>query len=332
MRQTPEKDWKKKTNTVCMGDWAQNYMNYAKVKFAEKTYEEKKAVFKRFFKDVEPSLPVSDLKPARVLTFLQNQMENRSGYGANKDRKNLVAAWNWGMKYMDPVLPGPNPCLVEKMSEQRAPRYVPPEEDFWKVYDLTEGQDKVMLYTFLHIGARRGEIFGLEWPDVDFGNNRIRLWTRKRKDGTYEYDWLPMTRKLKNMLYWWLENRPFKDKSHLFLCLDSTPFCDEYYGKPFQKRRHFMKRMCEKAGVKHFGFHAIRHLTASILYSEGQDLSVIQAILRHKSPSTTERYLKTLGLEKVRNALDECFDERGGEKSPQNKKPSEEPSGPQATF
>ena len=31
---------------------------------------------------------------------------------------------------------------------------------------------------------------------------------------------------------------------------------------------------------------------------------MIQAILRHKSPSTTERYLKSLGLEKTRAALE----------------------------
>lgn len=31
---------------------------------------------------------------------------------------------------------------------------------------------------------------------------------------------------------------------------------------------------------------------------------MIQAILRHKSPSTIERYLKTFGLEQVRDALE----------------------------
>jgi hypothetical protein len=31
------------------------------------------------------------------------------------------------------------------MVGERQPRYVPPEEDFWKVYEKAEGQDKVML-------------------------------------------------------------------------------------------------------------------------------------------------------------------------------------------
>jgi hypothetical protein len=37
--------------------------------------------------------------------YIVKQKEERSGYAANKDRKNLVAVWNWGMKCMKPPLP-----------------------------------------------------------------------------------------------------------------------------------------------------------------------------------------------------------------------------------
>ncbi len=43
---------------------------------------------------------------------------------------------------------------------------------------------------------------------------------------------------------------------------------------------------------------------------QGNSVGVIQAILRHKSPSTTERYLKTLGLEHTREALEGLFKPR----------------------
>ena len=104
-------------------------------------------------------------------------------------------------KYLDPPLPGPNPCLVERMPEIRQPRYVPSEEDFWKVYEVAERQDRVMLLTFLHLAARRGEIFRLTLGDVDFRNNRVRLWTRKRKGGFFKFDWLPMTQELRKTLH-----------------------------------------------------------------------------------------------------------------------------------
>jgi len=53
-----------------------------------------------------------------ILSHLQNQAAQRSGNGANKDRKNLVAAWNWGAKYIDHFPPG-NPCFVDRFPEIR---------------------------------------------------------------------------------------------------------------------------------------------------------------------------------------------------------------------
>lgn len=242
------------------------------------------------------------MKPGQVLDYLQSQAEGRSGYAANKDRKNLVAAWNWGIKYLG--LPQPNPCLVDRFPEERHPRYVPPEEDFWAVWEVAEDQDKVILAVALYLGARRGEIFRLTWADIDFGQRRARLGTRKRQDGSLEYDWLPMTDELASQLSWWRENRPIRNTVHVFVCSEETPFCQSYYGQPFQYRQHFMRKLCERAGVKAFGLHAIRHLTASILYQQGQPVSIIQAVLRHKSPNTTTRYLRSLGVEETRSALE----------------------------
>ncbi len=341
MQQMSEDDWKEKIDITSLGDWAQKYLDYAQAKFVHKTYIEKKAVFRMFFQEIDPALPVTALTPAKVLAYVQKQKNKRSGYAANKDRKNLVAAWNWGMKYMEPPLPAPNPCLVEKMPEVRTPRYIPPEKDFWKVFEAAEDeQDRIMLLAFLHLAARRGEIFRLKISDLDFENNRIRLWTRKRQGGNFEHDWLPMTRELHKALSWWLENREIESE-YVFVCLDRNAFTTEHYGKPFAYRLQFMRRLCDRAGVKRFGFHAIRHLTASQLFKKGYSVGIIQAILRHKSASTTERYLKTLGLENVREALENLtgkevgqrlnlrlihLEKNNGSNDCQKKKPSREPS------
>jgi len=320
-------DWEAATDTVCsLRDWAERYLDHAG-KYDRKTYNEKRQALRELFaaetgkgrtaqRIVNPLAPVGSLTPGKVLAALKVQFESRSGNAANKDRKNLVAAWNWGMKYLG--MPGPNPCLVEKFPERRHPRYVPPEGDFWKVFHLTSGQDRIMLLAYLHLGARRSEVFRLCWEDVDFGNSRIRLFTRKRRDGSLEYDWLPMTGELEGALRHWWDVRTFKESTHVFICEQDGGFCAEQYGKPFKERMRFMKTLCERAGVKAFGFHAVRHLTASILYKMGQPVSVIQAILRHKSPNTTAIYLKSLGLEETRGALDamaERFRTVSGEKA-----------------
>ncbi len=311
MQKKPLAEWVEKTGTVCLFDWSAAYLDYAKIKFSEKTYKEKKAMFKLFLKQVGPDLPVENLTSKMVLDYILDQREHRSGYSVNKDRKNLVAAWNWGKEYMDPPLPDRNPCRVDKMPEIRKPRYVPPEEDFLKVYEVAEGQDKVMLLAFLHLAARRGEIFRLTWNDIDFVNNRVRLATRKRMGGTFEYDVLPMTKELRTALRWWWEHRPIQQSPYVFVCLDKNQKGRENYGQRFTHRHSFMKSMCKAAKVPRFGFHAIRHLSASRLFNLGYDVAVIQMILRHQSPSTTENYLKSLGLEKAREALESLSLEKG---------------------
>lgn len=287
--------------------WAGEYLDFAGERFAVKTYGEKKYTFSRLCKYFKPELPVNNISPSVTLAFLRAQAKNRSGNASNKDRKNLSAAWEWGRKYLnDFPKDDVNPFRsVDKFPEKRSPRYVPSEDDFWKVYNVAEGQDQIMLLTYLHLAARRMEIFNLTWADIDFGNNQVRLWTNKREGGNQEADWLPMTTELREALMQWWQDRPVKDSPYVFVCLDKTPFCEQHYGKPFKSRQRFMGRLCEKAKVKPFGFHSIRHLTASILYHKGYDVAVIQAILRHKSPTTTNQYLKSLGLEHTRKALEE---------------------------
>lgn len=315
------------TNTVSLTveSWANEYLDDVKDRFAKKTYDEKRSAFVLLAKEskVQPDMPVENITVTICRGFLKKQFKNRSGYAANKDRKNLSAAWEWGRTNLEGWPKAQNPFqAIQKFPEKRSPRYVPSEEDFWKVFDLAEGQDQLMLLSFLHLGGRRGEIFRMTWQDVDFINSRIRLWTRKREGGVYEYDWLPMTTELRQVLMQWWEKRPVKEAPHVFICLNELPCCEEHYGKPFKTRQHFMNQICKKAGVKSFGFHAIRHLTASILYRKGYSVSVIQAILRHKNPNTTTRYLRSLGLEQVREALEEGLIKGTAEVIPlQNKKP-----------
>ncbi|MCG6905150.1 MAG: tyrosine-type recombinase/integrase [Desulfobacteraceae bacterium] len=85
-----------------------------------------------------------------------------------------------------------------------------------------------------------------------------------------------------------------------------------------------MRRLYKAAIVKAFEFHSIRHLTASIRFVAGEPLWKIQGILRHKSPTTTERYLRTLGLESARDAMENNLPGPAVIPSPKHKTPSEE--------
>ena len=302
-----------RTNSLEADGWAVKYLDYAKSRFSDKTYREKRYTFARFFKRFAQDTPLADITCGQALEHLQGEFESRSGYAANKDRKNLATAWKWGQKYLPDFPERANPFLaVDRFPEVRNLRYVPPEKDFWAVLAIAEGQDRVMLMAFLHLAPRRGELFRLKWEDVDFGKNVVRLSTKKTKDGSWRYDWIPLSEELRGELSWWYGNRPYPSAEYVFIMLDDTPSPRHNPGGPFQYRQKFMSQICKRAGVKHFGYHAIRHLSATILYKAGKPISVIQKILRHKNPTTTEIYLRSLGFEpgEMREAV-EAFSNRG---------------------
>jgi integrase len=301
------------TGTVCLTvlDWSDRYLDYVQKHFVKDTYLEKRAAFKRFvaMDKITESTLVSDITRPLAAAFLDGQMGIRSGFSINRDRKNMSAAWTYGKGFIEGFPLVENPFSgIPKKPEIRRPRYVPPVADFWKVYDHVAAkaaetgqeehiQDQIMLRAYLHLAARRTELFKVKWSDVEFHNGQIRLGTRKRKGGL-EYDWLPLSNELHADLLMWAERRLAHctmDKEHLFVCLSDLPCNDQYYGLPFRERRWAMGRWCKRVEVKPFGWHAIRHLTASELYRLGYPKSMIQQILRHKSATTTDIYLRSLG-------------------------------------
>lgn len=279
------------TLTISLHEFAVRYLDYSETKHARKTYKEKVYTFKVLLKSLPPEKNVCDIHRGDILDHLKNQAKNRSGYAANKDRKNLIAAWNWAIEYIEDF-PIKNPFKIAKFSEVRTHRYIPTIEDYWKVLEHAESdQDRVMLLCYLHLAARRNEIFCLRWQDVDLNNRKVKLYTRKRRDGSLEYDWLPLTDHL------FQEIAKHKGRSEN----QEWVFPNPKNNFPYVTRLKWMKRICIAAEVKPFGLHSIRHLTASILIQQKVSLIDIQTILRHKNITTTQRYIHR--LESVRSAI-----------------------------
>lgn len=55
-----------------------------------------------------------------------------------------------------------------------------------------------------------------------------------------------------------------------------------------------MSRLCKRAGVRHFGFHELRHAGASILQQQNVPVTTVHKILSHGNLSTTQIYLQTI--------------------------------------
>jgi len=70
---------------------------------------------------------------------------------------------------------------------------------------------------------------------------------------------------------------------------------EQTYGEKFTHRRMFMESLCKRAGVKQFGFKAFRKYGPSVLNDIHRvSIKKLQRLLRHKTQTTTEIYLKKI--------------------------------------
>jgi integrase len=214
-----------------------------------------------------------------------------SGITANRTADHLHTAYEYGVRYLG--LPRPNPWGLERGDRYKVehkPRYVPPEEDFWKLFEVADRQEQCILQFAFDSLARKNEILSLQPADVDLNATqrqpfgKVRLWTNKRAGGR-EYDWVAIDMQ--------------STADALREQLRKTAFQKYVFVWPQEKKRRtwiddMMPALCEKAEVKPFGLHGIRHLGACLLDDDGVPLVQIQSRLRHKSATTTAKYLHDL--------------------------------------
>lgn len=210
---------------------------------------------------------LEDISSSVAHRFLVQRYEEGGANVANKYRKNLLAAWTWGLDFVEdfPQVAAPF-RKIPPFSVTHGERYVPPEEDVIKVLHQARGQDLVMLLTLFYTGARRGEVFRLTWQDVNLPEGKLRLRDHKTGNGRERVRWLRLHPELVKALSWWNEARP--------CCVENVfmqTHCDAHLGEPFQQRRHFMRDLCERAGVKPFGFHAPAQERGHCVYGAGAE-------------------------------------------------------------
>ena len=145
-----------------------------------------------------------------------------------------------------------------------------------------------MMLTALYTGMRRGEMFKLQWEDIDFDRGFIHLRDPKGKVNQK----IPLNSAARQVF----QNMP---KSSIYV----------FPGGNGKRRTDVNKAVNEiktAAGLpKDFRpLHGLRHVYASMLASSGKvDMYTLQKLMTHKSPQMTQRYAH-LRDEALRSASD----------------------------
>ena len=184
------------------------------------------------------------------------------------------------------------------------PRVAQPLPDILSTAEITQLLDltrslkhRAILMTAYGAGLRVSEICALRLTDID--SQRMVIHVHDGKGGKDRYVMLSAPLLLVLRAYW----RQRRAAPGPYLFAGGRP------GRPLSTKAiwHFVHRLVRRSGItKHVTPHTFRHCFATHLMEAGTDLRTIQALLGHRSPSTTMRYtlVSTRHIGTVRSPLD----------------------------
>ena len=128
----------------------------------------------------------------------------------------------------------------------------------------------------INTGMRKGEVMGLEWERIDLATSRITLY--RTKNGKPRG--VPM-------------NRAVYD-ARIALEPDAATRAGRVFhrddGGAWGQIRTAFANALERAGIKDFRFHDLRHTAASHMVMRGRSLKEVQEVLGHRTFAMTLRY------------------------------------------
>lgn len=180
-------------------------------------------------------------------------------------------------------------------------------EEVEKIRDAIDKEPlkwKTITHLLLITGARRAEIVGLKWDDIDFKSNQIHIsrgLLYSTEIGIYE----DTTKNTESDRYVKLPNETMEllKQYNLWYKSQAKFFGDRWHntsylffqdksgneGKPIHPDsvNGWLKRFSKRYDLPHINPHAFRHTMASILYFSGADSISISKRLGHAKVSTT---------------------------------------------
>ena len=233
------------------------------------------------------AMPLSEVRLASVEEFIKALL----GKGLSpKTIGNVIVilkemfkhAVQWGHLDANPVQYVERPRGEDKEMDVFTP------DEIRRLLDAQEKPLRTLLLTAVLTGMRQGELFGLQWEDVDFVRHLIHvrrsLWhgtlgTPKSRRSRRAIDMPPTLEQA-------LQQQSTTRRSEFVFCSErGTPLDADNF-----RHREFPAAL-RRAELRRIRFHDLRHTYTSLLIAHGAHPKYIQAQLGHASIQTTlDRY------------------------------------------
>lgn len=146
-------------------------------------------------------------------------------------------------------------------------------------------RDYCLFVVGINSGLRISDLLKLRVSDVyenDKPKDRIRL----REKKTNKFKDFPLSDNAKSALKEYLKTRDYKDHEPLFISRKNRGFLLR------QQAYKILNSVAKDVGIKEkIGTHTLRKTFGYHAYKNGYDITIVQKILNHSSPSVTLRYI-----------------------------------------
>lgn len=296
-------------------EWLEIWLeNYVKVSSKLRTYLNYRACADNHIAPRLGDLPlekVNSFELQKFITFLSNEGNLKTGKGLSPSTVNTIVtvtesslktAYVAGALFVRPV------CVVKR------PRLSFGEARCFSVQDQKRIEQAILqsdkrrdrmfgVVLCLYTGMRIGELLALEWSDVDLKNGTLSIsktcYYAKNEGGSYarivgepktysSKRVMPLPHRLVPLL----REQKKNSRSRYVVSHGENPVSVRAYQESFSK-------LLKNIGVRHEGFHALRHTFATRAIECGMDVKSLSEILGHGNPSITlRRYVHSLNRHK----------------------------------
>lgn len=299
-------------------DVAKDWLEYKKLNLRESTWSVYEGHTRNHFKEFE-KIKINRITTAKVEKFIANRQ--KEGMHILTLRKILVTlgqifSYAVRHKYIDynPLTDAERPKDQGEMKEQKI-RILTPEEINAFLDAVSNQKYKILFRLAIFSGARQGELFGLKWSDVDWINNQIHIQRTFNNQAWYDVKTKTSNRKIDLGPVTITELKKWKlacPKNKLDLIFPNEA------GQPINNsnmRYRYFDPALKAAGLLKMRFHDLRHIYASLLIEQGENIKYIQSQLGHSSPTVTwnvyAHLMKTVNQESARRLENSVFTPTG---------------------
>jgi integrase len=182
-------------------------------------------------------------------------------------------------------------------------------EEMQKLLVALAVRERAMVFLDMPSGLRRGELAGLQWGDFDFKNLHVSV-TRSLVDqhvGPVKTEasrkLMPIDEFVARDLLAWYDITPYKNPLDYVWATDANRAGAKRGKQPVwlsTVMRDHIQPVAQKLGItKKISWHTFRHTFSSVLKANGEDVKVVQELLRHSTARMTlDTYTQALSPHK----------------------------------